>query len=105
MRKVPGLLEGYIAETPLGRIGTPEDIARVVRFLAGPESAWVTGQTFSADGGQEQGKAPDHMDDFYGKAVMDQVRAGKPIVPAGDQRMTASSSLAPPDTGDDAASY
>ena len=48
-----------IAETPLGRIGEPMDIARVVRFLAGPESDWVTGETISADGGMQQGKAPD----------------------------------------------
>ena len=47
------------AETPLGRIGDPLDIARAVRFLAGPEGAWVTGETISADGGMQQGKAPD----------------------------------------------
>jgi NAD(P)-dependent dehydrogenase (short-subunit alcohol dehydrogenase family) len=49
----------YAAETPLGRIGDPVDIAKVVRFLAGPESDWITGQTISADGGMQQGKAPD----------------------------------------------
>ncbi|MGH4019106.1 MAG: SDR family oxidoreductase [Pseudonocardiaceae bacterium] len=37
--------------TPLGRLGTPEDIAAVVAFLAGPDSAWVTGQNIRADGG------------------------------------------------------
>jgi NAD(P)-dependent dehydrogenase (short-subunit alcohol dehydrogenase family) len=67
----------YKSETPLGRIGEPEDVARVVRFLAGPESGWVTGQTFSADGGMDQGKGPDPMDAMFGKDVMDQVRAGK----------------------------
>ncbi len=67
----------YKSETPLGRIGEPEDVARVVRFLAGPESGWVTGQTFSADGGMDQGKGPDPMDAMFGKEVMDQVRAGK----------------------------
>ncbi|HEY0918312.1 SDR family NAD(P)-dependent oxidoreductase, partial [Devosia sp.] len=36
---------------PLGRIGTPEDIAAVVSFLAGPDSAYVTGQVLLADGG------------------------------------------------------
>jgi NAD(P)-dependent dehydrogenase (short-subunit alcohol dehydrogenase family) len=49
----------YAAETPLGRIGDPTDIAKVIRFLAGPESAWITGETISADGGMQQGKAPD----------------------------------------------
>lgn len=67
----------YKSETPLGRVGEPEDVARTVRFLAGPESGWVTGQTFSADGGLDQGKGPDPMDAMFGKEIMDQVRAGK----------------------------
>jgi 3-oxoacyl-[acyl-carrier protein] reductase len=39
------------AGTPLGRIGTPEDIAGIVAFLASAESGWVTGRTILADGG------------------------------------------------------
>lgn len=39
------------AATPLGRIGTPEDLARVASFLCGPDSDWITGQTLVADGG------------------------------------------------------
>jgi NAD(P)-dependent dehydrogenase (short-subunit alcohol dehydrogenase family) len=69
----------FISQTPMGRIGHPEDLGRVVRFLAGPESGWVTGQTFSADGGQDQGQAPDLMEAYYGKEVMDQIRAGKQV--------------------------
>lgn len=87
--------EGIAKETLLGRVGIPEDIARVVRFLAGPESGWVTGQSFSADGGQEQGKIPDAMDGAYGKEVMDQIRAGKPVEPGVDQSSLVSKSLAP----------
>lgn len=67
------------ANTPLGRLGEPDDIARVVRFLAGPESGWVTGQTFSADGGMDQNSGPDFMDAFFGRYVMDRIRAGKPV--------------------------
>lgn len=67
----------YLAETPLGRVGRPEDVASAVRFLAGPESGWVTGQTFSADGGLDQGKGPDPMDTMYGQAAMDRIRAGQ----------------------------
>ncbi len=37
--------------TPLGRIGTPEDLSGVVSFLCGPDSDWITGQTLIADGG------------------------------------------------------
>jgi 3-oxoacyl-[acyl-carrier protein] reductase len=36
---------------PLERLGTPEDIARVVSFLAGPDGAWVHGQVLRANGG------------------------------------------------------
>jgi NAD(P)-dependent dehydrogenase (short-subunit alcohol dehydrogenase family) len=39
------------AVTPLGRVGTPEDIARTVRFLASDDSAFITGQTIWVDGG------------------------------------------------------
>jgi 3-oxoacyl-[acyl-carrier protein] reductase len=39
------------AMNPFGRLGAPDDIARVVRFLAGPESGWVNGQTIRANGG------------------------------------------------------
>lgn len=72
------MVEAYKAETPLGRVGEPEDVARVVRFLAGPESGWVTGQTFSADGGLDQGKGVDPMDAMYGADVMARIRAGRP---------------------------
>jgi len=39
------------ARTPLGRIGTPSDIASVVSFLAGPQGRWVNGQTIRCTGG------------------------------------------------------
>jgi 3-oxoacyl-[acyl-carrier protein] reductase len=40
-----------IASTPLGRLGTPAYIARVVVFLASDDSAWVTGEVNRASGG------------------------------------------------------
>jgi 3-oxoacyl-[acyl-carrier protein] reductase len=36
---------------PLGRFGTPQDVAGVVRFLAGPAAGYVTGQVLVVDGG------------------------------------------------------
>jgi len=39
------------AQTPLGRIGQPQDIAPAVVFLASPESAWTTGETLYISGG------------------------------------------------------
>jgi len=38
-------------QTPLGRLGVPEDIAAAAVFLAGPGAAFVTGQTISPNGG------------------------------------------------------
>jgi 3-oxoacyl-[acyl-carrier protein] reductase len=40
-----------IAETPLGRIGQPNDIADIAAFLASDDSVWVSGQTIQASGG------------------------------------------------------
>ncbi|KTC92850.1 SDR family NAD(P)-dependent oxidoreductase [Fluoribacter dumoffii] len=36
---------------PLGRIGTPEDIAQAIIFLLNPENSWITGQVLAVDGG------------------------------------------------------
>lgn len=48
----------YLAQMPLGRLGTTEDIAAAVRYLAGPESDWVTGQILSVDGGHTLRRGP-----------------------------------------------
>lgn len=45
------LLDDYLAEMPIRRLGTVEDIAAAVRFLAGPESAWISGENLGIDGG------------------------------------------------------
>jgi NAD(P)-dependent dehydrogenase (short-subunit alcohol dehydrogenase family) len=45
------LLDDYLAEMPISRVGTVEDVAAAVRFLAGPESGWITGEQLAVDGG------------------------------------------------------
>ena len=45
-------LEKVIAKIPVGRLGEPDEIARVVEFLADPDSGFITGQIYSANGGQ-----------------------------------------------------
>lgn len=49
--KTPELIERLAKAAPLERLGTPQDVAGVVSFLAGPDAAWVNGQTLRANGG------------------------------------------------------
>jgi NAD(P)-dependent dehydrogenase (short-subunit alcohol dehydrogenase family) len=80
------LLKTFTDFIPLGRAGESDDLAQAIRFLAGPESGWVTGQIFAADGGQELRGFPDpnySLDLIYGKDVMDDIRAGKSPESAG----------------------
>jgi 3-oxoacyl-[acyl-carrier protein] reductase len=43
--------KGAVAQTPLGRVGQPEDIAPIAVFLASDEAGWLTGETLFASGG------------------------------------------------------
>jgi NAD(P)-dependent dehydrogenase (short-subunit alcohol dehydrogenase family) len=45
------LMDDYHEQMPLHRAGDVDDIARLVRFLAGPESSWITGACIPIDGG------------------------------------------------------
>ena len=46
-----GLREQMVGMTPMARLGTPEDIACAVLYLASPAASWVTGKVFQVDGG------------------------------------------------------
>jgi NAD(P)-dependent dehydrogenase (short-subunit alcohol dehydrogenase family) len=54
------LLDHYLANMPLGRVGTVNDVAEAVRFLAGPESAWITGACLPIDGGHHLRSGADY---------------------------------------------
>jgi 3-oxoacyl-[acyl-carrier protein] reductase len=45
-------MKRIVADTPLGRIGQPDEIASVIRFLLSEESSFMTGETLSASGGR-----------------------------------------------------
>ena len=47
-----GMYEGTLATIPSGRMGTPEEVANAVLFLASPCASWITGATLGVDGGQ-----------------------------------------------------
>lgn len=50
-KNIESMKEESIKKTPAGRIGTSEDIAKIVAFLCQEDSNWIIGQTIIADGG------------------------------------------------------
>lgn len=48
----PEMMQAVVDQTPLGRLGTPEEIAAVIRFLLSEESSFMTGHTLAASGGR-----------------------------------------------------
>lgn len=46
-----GTREAVVQRTPLGRLGTPDEVAAVAEFLLGPGAAWIAGQVVEVDGG------------------------------------------------------
>lgn len=52
------MLDSYRENTPLDRVGRPDDVGALVRFLLGPEATWITGQNITVDGGQSLRRGP-----------------------------------------------
>ncbi|HWP65284.1 MAG TPA: SDR family oxidoreductase, partial [Candidatus Limnocylindria bacterium] len=76
----PEVVRDYLEQMPLGRLGTPEDVAAAVRYLVGPESSWVTGQVYAVDGGHTLRRGPyvDSMiERFFGPEALSGIRAPK----------------------------
>jgi NAD(P)-dependent dehydrogenase (short-subunit alcohol dehydrogenase family) len=48
----PNLYSAILRSIPFGRLGRPEEVARVVLFVCSPLAGWVTGQNIAVDGGQ-----------------------------------------------------
>ena len=70
----PEVLADYLANIPLHRTGTVDDVAHLIRFLCGPESSWVTGECISIDGGHTLRRGPNveaWARAVYGDAAID----------------------------------
>ncbi|WP_116368786.1 SDR family NAD(P)-dependent oxidoreductase [Parahaliea mediterranea] len=75
-------LAAFDEQIPLRRTGEGEDIAEGVRYLAGPESSWVTGQCYNIDGGQGLRRHPDMTEALaaaFGEDALAAITAGKPF--------------------------
>ncbi|MCK9932657.1 SDR family oxidoreductase [Frankia sp. Mgl5] len=59
--QVPGIIEDYLANTPLGRAGTPEEIAQAVLYLCSDAASWITGEVLDINGGAHMARYPDML--------------------------------------------
>lgn len=58
---IDAMLERWAQQVPLGRVGTPEDVAETIAFVASPRGSYITGTTIVVDGGLDAwgtGEAP-----------------------------------------------
>ncbi|GCF09614.1 SDR family oxidoreductase [Dictyobacter arantiisoli] len=78
--------------TPLGRLGQPEDLARVVSFLASDQSRWVTGQVILADGGLSLGSVLLAPPSQTVREIPVQAQKTQPAEVTADQAITATTS-------------
>ena len=56
---IPGAFEEYVENTPLGRVGTPQDVADAVLFLCSDKASWMTGEVLDLNGGAHLKRYPD----------------------------------------------
>ncbi|MCX2954717.1 SDR family oxidoreductase [Lentzea sp. NEAU-D7] len=75
------VLEATVAGTPLGRLGTVEEHAKLVAFLASPEASWMTGENVVNDGGIRLGGALIRAGGTWGDAARPAAALAGPGVP------------------------
>jgi 3-oxoacyl-[acyl-carrier protein] reductase len=52
LRRNEAMMARWLAEIPQGRLGRPEDVAKLVLYLCSPQAAYITGQAINVDGGK-----------------------------------------------------
>jgi len=65
LTSIPGLEDEFVHEAPIGRVGEPEDVARLAVYLASDEASLMTGQTVFIDGGATLKKYPELFSFFH----------------------------------------
>jgi 3-oxoacyl-[acyl-carrier protein] reductase len=75
---LPGILEDHAAKSVFGRLATPDDIAKVVLFLASDLAGWVTGQTLYAEGGTLLSGPKGYLTAFEEATGLDAAKEWKP---------------------------
>lgn len=66
---IPGIREDYLENTPLGRAGTPEDVAAAALFMCSEQASWLTGEVLDLNGGAHLRRYPmllDHINKAFG---------------------------------------
>jgi NAD(P)-dependent dehydrogenase (short-subunit alcohol dehydrogenase family) len=66
------IIDRFLDEQPIRQDGAAEDIARAIRFLAGDESSWITGQCLTIDGGHTLRKFP-RLEELARSVVGDEI--------------------------------
>jgi len=72
-------MDRFLERIPFGRCGEAHEVAAALRFMAGPESGYITGQSFAVDGGIEQCGQPDltkALLSVYGEHALERLKAG-----------------------------
>jgi 3-oxoacyl-[acyl-carrier protein] reductase len=64
VKLVPGTVEEYLENTPLGRVGTPQDVADAVLFVCSQKASWMTGEVLDLNGGAHLKRYPDVLAHF-----------------------------------------
>jgi NAD(P)-dependent dehydrogenase (short-subunit alcohol dehydrogenase family) len=66
------VVDAYLEQQPIARLGEAEDIAGAIRYFCGPESSWTTGQCLTVDGGTSLRRFP-QLDGWYRKRIGEEI--------------------------------
>jgi len=74
------VIRRYMEQQAIQRVGQPDDIAAAIRYFAGPESSWTTGQVLTVDGGMVLRRFPDLTPVYEARFGDDLVKQAQGIV-------------------------